>query len=96
RNRSDQPSARPILIYASTRSLERPEVAAFIGFYFEKAPSLVGQLGYVPLPQKAYDLGRERVDKRLTGSIFGGKGSQVGVSIDQLLERENAEATSPK
>lgn len=89
-----QPLSRPIFIYASTKSLERPEVASFIDFYFEKAPSLVGQLGYVPLPTRAYELGKQRTDRRIVGSLFAEHGSQVGVSIEQLLEKANAAAAA--
>ena len=41
-------------------------------------PNLVGEAGYVPLPDKIYLLGRERVAKGITGSIFEGHGSQGG------------------
>jgi phosphate transport system substrate-binding protein len=69
-------------------------VASFVRFYLESAARLVREVGYIPLPDRAYELGRQRVDARRTGSLFGGKGSQVGVSIEALLEREQP-GTSP-
>jgi hypothetical protein len=41
----------------------------------------------VPLPDSAYPLAFDRVMARRTGSLFGGGGSQVGLSIEELLRR---------
>jgi phosphate transport system substrate-binding protein len=87
-NGTYQPLSRPIFIYVSKKSSDRPEVAAFISFYMEHGAELVQEVQYIPLPPKAYELGRVRFEKRMTGSLFGGKGSQVGVRIDELLEKE--------
>ncbi len=83
-----QPLSRPIFIYVRKDSLNRAEVEAFIHFYLKHAAKLARGVGYIPLPERAYTLAQVRVDKRITGSVFGGKGSQVGVRIDELLERE--------
>ncbi len=83
-----QPLSRPIFIYASKKSLDKAEVASFVQFYLTRGEKLISEVGYVPLPPRAYELGRSRVEKRVTGSMFGGKGSQVGVSIEALLEKE--------
>jgi phosphate transport system substrate-binding protein len=80
-----QPLSRPIFVYVSKKSLDRPEVLQFTKFYVEKAVELVPEVGYVPLSEKSYKLVGERVDKRLTGSMFAG-GSQVGVSLEKLME----------
>lgn len=83
-----QPLSRPIFIYVSKKKLERAAVDQFIAFYLGNAERLTKEVHYIPLPTRAYDLARERVKKRVTGSMFGGKGSQVGVSIEALLARE--------
>lgn len=48
------PLSRPLYIYPSEEALERPEVAAFFGFYLESVNSILGteagQVGYIPLP----------------------------------------------
>jgi len=93
RNGTYQPLSRPIFIYVAAKSLNRPEVADFVKFYLANAPTLITEVGYIPLPDRAYPLAQGRVDARKTGSMFGGKGSQVGVSIDQLLDKEQAETT---
>jgi phosphate transport system substrate-binding protein len=92
RNGTYQPLSRPLFVYVAKRALERAEVSSFVQFYLENGLRLVREVGYIPLPDRAYALARERVNARRTGSMFGGRGSQVGVSIDTLLERTQAEA----
>jgi phosphate transport system substrate-binding protein len=81
-----QPLARPIFIYVAKKAAERPEIQSFVKFYMEKGPALVTEVGYIPLPADAYRLATERFDKRVVGSMFGGKGSRVGVTISDLLK----------
>lgn len=83
-----QPLSRPVFMYVSTSSLKRPEVEAFVRYALAHSAHLVQDVGYIPLPERAYSLAQSRVDKRITGSLFGGKGSQIGVKIEDLLERE--------
>lgn len=85
-----QPLARPIFIYVAKKAAERPEIQAFIKFYMGQGPALVSEVGYIPLPAEAYKLGQSRFDKRVAGSMFGGKGSQVGVTITDLLKKEES------
>lgn len=82
-----QPLSRPIFVYVARKSLERPEIAAFMKFFLANSKELVPEVGYIALPDTAYTLAQKRVDARTTGSLFGGKGSQVGVSIEQLLSK---------
>jgi len=87
-NGTYQPLSRPLFVYAAERSLARTQVAAFLNFYLERGWKLVGQVGYIPLPASAYALGMARLSARTTGSLFGGQGSQIGVSVADLLQRE--------
>ncbi|MBI5485811.1 MAG: PstS family phosphate ABC transporter substrate-binding protein [Deltaproteobacteria bacterium] len=82
-----QPLSRPLFIYVAVRSLDRPEVAEFARYFLHEGIPLVSEVGYVPLPEAAYPLALARLEGRKTGSMFTG-GSQVGVTIDQLLARE--------
>ena len=91
-NGTYQPLSRPIFIYVNKAALDRPEVVAFVRFYMDNAAALVPNVGYIPLPDRAYQLAQERVDKRIVGSLFYGKGSQVGVKIEDLLAQESAES----
>lgn len=83
-----QPLARPLFIYVSRKASERPEVNTFVGYYLRNAGNLVKEVGYVALPSEAYKLAQERYDKRTAGSVFGGHGSQVGVTVVNLLKKE--------
>ena len=86
RDGSYQPLSRPIFIYVSKKSIEsKPEVAKFVEFYLDKknALKLVKEVGYVPLPDKAYDVFMQRFKERTLGTAF--HGSKVGVSVDELL-----------
>jgi phosphate transport system substrate-binding protein len=87
-----QPLSRPIFIYVAKKSLDRAEVSDFVKFYISNGARLVQEVGYVPLPERAYPLAQQRTDAKKTGSMFGGKGSQVGVSIEQMLEKESGSA----
>jgi phosphate transport system substrate-binding protein len=80
--------ARPLFIYVNRKSADRPEVSAFVEFYLRNAAKLAKEVGYIPLPKQAYDLALERFQKRIVGSMFGAKGAQVGVTIEQLLAAE--------
>lgn len=84
---SYQPLSRPIFIYVSKKSLDKPEVKEFVDFYLKQAAQLVKQVKYVPLPQSAYTTGLEHVKKGKVGTVFGGE-PEVGIKIDELLKRE--------
>lgn len=84
-NGTYQPLSRPLFIYVSKEAAERQEVEEFINFYLDNAGELAKEVGYIPLPRTAYDLVKERFRKRITGSVFGGGGSQVGATVEELL-----------
>ncbi len=94
-NGTYQPLSRPIFIYVSVERANDPAVEAFVEFYLQHAAELAPEVGYVPLTAEAYELALERFRNRVTGSIFGGEGSQVGVRVVDLLrlERQSTEGT---
>lgn len=84
-----QPLARPIFIYVNrARVDEKPILDAFIDFYMDNAKELSREVGYVPLTDEIYALAKKRYDDRVVGSIYAGGGSQVGVSLADLLAAE--------
>ena len=85
-NGTYQPLSRPLFIYVSKKSSGKPDVKKFINFYIKNASFLSKDVGYVSLPEAAYGLIARRFEDGVTGSLFGGKGSQVGVKIDELLK----------
>ena len=85
-----QPLARPEFIYVNAARADDPAVQAFTVFYLEHAAALATEVGYVALSEEAYALGLQRLERRITGSVFGGEGSQVGVRVADLLRLEEA------
>ncbi|MBI3584489.1 MAG: PstS family phosphate ABC transporter substrate-binding protein [Nitrospinae bacterium] len=83
-----QPLSRPLFIYVSKKSADKQEVKRFIDFYMKSAAELSKEVGYISLPNTAYELVLKRFEKRVIGSVFGGHGSQVGVKIEELLKKE--------
>jgi len=86
-NGSYSPLSRPLFIYVNAKSAQRPEVDAFVKFFLDNASSLVKEVGYVALPDSAYDMVTARYEKRKTGSVFSGK-ETIGLTIEQVLAAE--------
>lgn len=80
-----QPLSRPLFLYVARDAAERPEVQAFVSSYLHDGPRLVAEVGYVPLPTEGYALVEKRFERRVTGSVFEGGGSRVGVTVLELL-----------
>jgi phosphate transport system substrate-binding protein len=82
------PLSRPLFVYVSKKAAdERPEVAEFVEFAMRNAAPLIKEVQYLPLPQRAYEIGLEKFHSGKTGSVFGGV-PEVGVSIEEVLGRE--------
>ncbi|MBK7676019.1 MAG: PstS family phosphate ABC transporter substrate-binding protein [Candidatus Accumulibacter sp.] len=86
-NGTYQPLSRPIFIYVSEKSLDKPEIRDFVDFYMKNAPQLVKEVKYIPLPAKAYAGNLEHIAKKKLGTVFGGQ-NEVGLTIEQLMKRE--------
>ena len=84
---SYQPLSRPIFIYISDKSLEKPEVKEFVDYYLKEGAKLAKEVKYVPLPAKAYTVNQEHLSKKKLGSVFGGV-AEVGITIEELQKRE--------
>lgn len=84
-----QPLSRPLFIYVNRARIdEKDEISGFVAFYLRNAGPLSAEVGYVPLTDEIYSLAQTRYDERVTGSIFEGLGSTVGVSLADLLASE--------
>jgi phosphate transport system substrate-binding protein len=81
------PLARPIFIYVNAKSLAKPEVKEFVEYYMKNGSKLAQEVKYVPLPDSAYRMALEHVQKGKKGTVFGGV-AEVGVTIEELLRRE--------
>jgi len=83
-----QPLSRPIFIYVRYDAVSLPVVERFVDFYVRNVSILAKELGYIALPDQAYDLVLNRFRNRVTGTVFETNGSQVGVTVGKLLDLE--------
>ena len=79
--------SRPIFIYVSKKSLDRPIVREYVEFYLRNAVQWVKQVKYMPLPPTAYAIGLEHIKKGKIGTAFAGE-PEVNIKINDLLKRE--------
>jgi phosphate transport system substrate-binding protein len=49
KNKTYSPLGRPLFLYVSSRSAQRPEVQHFVNFYLDNTKDLTAEVGYVPL-----------------------------------------------
>jgi len=82
-----QPLSRPLFVYVSAKSAERPAVQRFVEFFLTEGPALIEEVGYLPLPAEAYETARKRFRDKKAGTVFGGV-PEVGVAVEELLKRE--------
>lgn len=78
------PLSRPIFIYVSAKSANKPQVKQFVEYYIKNAPAINKKVAYVALPNTAYTAILNRFNRKQTGSVFGGK-EKIGVKISELL-----------
>jgi phosphate transport system substrate-binding protein len=83
-----QPLSRPLFVYVTHKAAERPEVQKFVESYFTTGKELVTEVGFVQLTDTIYQLAQKHFADRKVGSAFGEGGSQVGVTLEDLLARE--------
>ena len=80
------PLSRPLFIYVSKKSMDKPEVKEFVEFYLANVKALATEVKYVPLTDPAYQMATERLKALQAGSGFGGI-PEVGLPIEELLKR---------
>lgn len=86
-NGTYQPLSRPIFIYVNTKAAERPEVQQFVEFYLKNGAKLSKEVGYVNLPDNAYQLALKNFQNKKLGTAYGGE-AEVGVLVEDLLKRD--------
>ncbi|NJK76153.1 MAG: PstS family phosphate ABC transporter substrate-binding protein [Richelia sp. CSU_2_1] len=84
------PLARPLFIYVSyDAARNKSEVRNFVEFYMKQAPTLVGSVGYIPLPQEGYQLIYNNFYNGKVGTVFDGQ-AQFDLTIAELLKKEGS------
>jgi phosphate transport system substrate-binding protein len=88
KNGTYRPLSRPIFIYPKLKSLDRPEVRSFVEFYVNKGAPLIREVGYIPFGDREYELIRNRLSSRKTGTMYeGAADSHSQVTLEQRLAR---------
>ncbi|EAZ88544.1 PstS family phosphate ABC transporter substrate-binding protein [Crocosphaera chwakensis] len=86
-NEEYQPLSRPLFIYVNAkRAQENPALEVFVEYYLDKAPELVAEAGYIPLPEDAYHLAKIHLQRFDVGSVFEGK-PQIGLTISDVMRQ---------
>jgi phosphate transport system substrate-binding protein len=80
-----RPLSRPLFIYVNPAKVT-PTVESFVRFYLENAGALASDVGYVAMPDAAYDLALRRFERRTTGTVFGVEGvDATGTRVEEML-----------
>ncbi len=82
---SYQPLSRPIFIYVNRNAADKDYINKFVEFYLKKAKDVAKEVGYIALPDKAYEFALKKFRERKTGTVF--KGAKIGVSVEELLSK---------
>ncbi|MDJ0731393.1 MAG: PstS family phosphate ABC transporter substrate-binding protein [Crocosphaera sp.] len=86
-NEEYSPLSRPLFIYVNAkRAQENPALEVFVEYYLDKAPELVVEAGYIPLPADAYHLAKIHLQRFDVGSVFEGS-PQIGLTISDLMRQ---------
>jgi phosphate transport system substrate-binding protein len=88
RNGTYQPLSRPLFIYVARKAVDKPELQKFVESYFTRGKDLVAEVGYVQLTDQIYQLAQKHFAERKVGTAFGEGGSQVGLTLEELLTRQ--------
>lgn len=87
-NGSYQPLSRPLFIYVSAKSTNKPEVQEFVNFYMKNARDLVTEVKYIPLSKEVYNLNIEHFNKRKMGTVF--KGAGINIKLEEILKQDSS------
>ena len=80
-----QPLARPLFIYVSVESLERPEVKSFVEFYMENGKQLVREVGYIAQADEVY---RQALADIQSGDFKGIAAKQLAANEKAAMMKE--------
>lgn len=81
------PLSRPLFIYVSSKSADKPQVKQFVQFYMSNAGRFAKEVKYVALPTQAYAIATSHFNKKKLGTVFAGD-TKTGMTINQLLQLE--------
>ena len=84
-NNGTYPLSRTVFIYVRQDAAAQPHVQEFVQYYLsEEGRELVRLVGYIPFPDRVYELALARFNQGITGTLFGGENPQEG-SVAEVL-----------
>ena len=84
-NEEYRPLSRPLFLYVNAkRAQENLALEIFVEYYLDKAPELVAEAGYIPLPADAYHLAKIHLQRFDVGTVFEGS-AQIDLTISDLM-----------
>jgi phosphate transport system substrate-binding protein len=87
-NAAYQPLSRPLFVYVNVQSAQNnPDIGNFMDFYLRNGIDLVESVGYIPMPEDAYEIGYRNFYKGEVGTAYDGK-PEPGLTIQEVLLRE--------
>lgn len=85
-----RPLTRPLFIYVNAKKAqENPALEKFVKFYLAEARNVVGEVGYLALPESAYNLAKIHFETNHVGTVFNGE-PVLNASINELLTKTYA------
>lgn len=83
-----QPLARPLFIYVSAGAVRRnPMLRPFVEFYMNHAAQTVAEVGYIPLPARAYQIGLGHLYRGKVGTAYDGV-PQPNLTIAEVMQKQ--------
>ena len=83
-----QPLARPLFVYINAAAArENSALVRLTEFYLKNASAVVSEVGYVPLPEEAYQINEVTFYRGEVGTVFDGQ-SRFNVTIPELLRKQ--------
>lgn len=81
-----KPLSRPMFIYVNKDAARRPEVAAFVKFFFANARMIVEhpRVNYVALPDELYSIAVSRFENGVVGTVFADPEASKKKSLTEL------------
>ncbi len=83
-----QPLSRPLFVYINPWSAKhKGAVYEFANFYLQQVPKVASSIGYVPLPDEAYQIDTVHLHKGKVGTVFDGD-ARFDLTISELLRKQ--------
>ncbi len=83
-----QPLTRPLFIYVNAEASEsNPALFSFVEYYLNNVRFLAEVVGYVPLPNEAYNVAFEHFTDKRIGTVFGGE-APTDLMIEALVKAD--------